>query len=461
MQTLDALIEENAEELLDFAKQLIRIESVKDSPAPGCPFGAKIGIALALCLDTCQKLGLRTKNCNGYAGWAEYGQGEECVGVLVHLDVVPAGTGWNHPPFGGEVLEGKLYGRGAIDDKGPAAAAIYALAALRASGLPLTKRLRIIFGTDEENQWGCMEYYKQTGEEIPACSFAPDAEYPVIHAEKGILFANILGGYAPPAAGLALLQLKGGAKPNMVPDACKARLRLPAELKSSLTALCEEFGAELRLEESEALLETKGVGAHASTPEKGENAIAKMMALLARLPWPEGGQKAFIRFFNEKIGNDLQGRALCGEVQDEVSGALVLNAGVAEVEGGEMRLELNLRYPVSWQGEDLLARIARTAEEFGLQAVKILDSAPLYRPADDPMVQGLLAVFRQYCPRDTTPPLLIGGGTYARAMPHAVAFGPLLPGQEELAHCADEYIGVADLILNTKIYAEAMRRLAE
>lgn len=83
-------------------------------------------------------MGFQTRDVDGHCGWCEYGEGEEMVAVLCHLDVVPAGDGWHYPPYDCTWAEGRIYGRGVIDDKGPAAAALYALKAVRDSGAPCT-----------------------------------------------------------------------------------------------------------------------------------------------------------------------------------------------------------------------------------------------------------------------------------------------------------------------------------
>ena len=185
-KTVDAIIEKNKPQLIESLQMSIRIPSVEGNPEPGAPFGPEVRRALNHALATARDLGLKTTDMEGYVGCAEYGEGEEMLGILCHLDVVPEGEGWNFPPYAAVIDNDIMYGRGTLDDKGPAFAAMYALHAIKEAGIKLRRRVRIILGTNEETGWGCMDYYKQHGEK-PTLAFTPDGEYPVVNSEKGIL----------------------------------------------------------------------------------------------------------------------------------------------------------------------------------------------------------------------------------------------------------------------------------
>ncbi|MCG0276560.1 MAG: Sapep family Mn(2+)-dependent dipeptidase, partial [Thermosediminibacteraceae bacterium] len=182
---IEKAIKLNEEPLIKSVCEIIKIRSVEDAPAPGKPFGEGVARALEYALDLSRSFGFRTKNLDNYIGWAEWGEGAEMVGILVHLDVVPEGSGWTYPPFGGEIHDGKIYGRGAVDNKGPAMAALYALKTLKDAGVKFKRRVRVIFGTNEESGMKCIKYYLEHDEE-PTMAFSPDAEYPIINGEKGI-----------------------------------------------------------------------------------------------------------------------------------------------------------------------------------------------------------------------------------------------------------------------------------
>lgn len=447
-------IEAYRDELLRTAQELIAIPSEKAPAQEGMPFGAPIAHALEYTLDKGKELGFRTENFSGYAGHIEYGQGKEIVGVLCHLDVVPAGEGWSVNPFGGQIVDGKLYGRGAIDNKGPAVAALYALAALKDSGWTPRRRIRIILGTDEESGWGCMDHYMKVAEK-PDFGFAPDAEFPVINSEKGILMVE-LSGKLEPAQGLELLELTGGNRPNMVPDRCKVILR-GLQDKGQLAKNAAKIGAKLEIlgDGDELSMIFKGVSAHGSMPESGENAISYALAMLNLL----GCSKGIIGFLHEHIGFSHDGRGLNIEVKDTVSGPLTVNMGVISMSGDTVRVALDIRYPVSFTQEQILQGL-RSALPEGISLNSIGGKGPLHVSADSELIRILQGVYQQHTGEEAKL-ISIGGGTYARALDKGVAFGPVFPGQTELAHQPDEYISVSHLMKLTEIYADAIAKLGE
>ena len=276
----------HADELIESLAALIRIPSVEGTPEDGAPYGREVARCLWETLALCERLGFRTGNMDHRIGWCEYGEGEEMIAVLGHLDVVPAGDGWSEAePFSGEVKNGRIYGRGAMDDKGPVVAAIYALAALKDAGFAPARRIRILFGTNEETGCGDMAWYREHGGEKPVMGFTPDGEYPVINGEKGILtgtFARRLhqtGVYR-------LTRLEGGTASNVVPAYAVAELQCPADAAGRIT------GEKITVTPIKGgiRVEAQGVSAHGSTPEQGENALGRLALALAQLPlgasWP-------------------------------------------------------------------------------------------------------------------------------------------------------------------------------
>ena len=174
-------------EMIAALQRLIRKPSVEASPLPGKPFGADVDACFTEALTLCHELGFETTDLDRYIGWCEIGSGDEMVAVLGHLDVVPEGEGWHHPPYGAEIVGSKLFGRGAIDDKGPVVASLFALKAIRDLGIPLDRRVRLLFGLNEETNDRDVFYYREHGGELPVLGFTPDGEYPLINGEKGIL----------------------------------------------------------------------------------------------------------------------------------------------------------------------------------------------------------------------------------------------------------------------------------
>ena len=220
------LIDSYEDNIIKSTQEIIRIKSVEAEAKPNMPFGEGPYKALEKALELSKEMGFDTKNLEGYAGYAEFGEGEETVGVLVHLDVVPEGEGWTYPPYGGEIHDGKIFGRGTTDDKGPAIATLYAMKALKDSEIPLSRKIRIIFGTNEETGWGCMDYYFKH-ENPPTMAFTPDADFPVIHGEKGIIVFDLVQKInSNGCCGIIVRELKGGNAPNMVPDHAEAILEV-------------------------------------------------------------------------------------------------------------------------------------------------------------------------------------------------------------------------------------------
>ena len=190
----------NKTELIENLQVLIKIPSVHaESSVPNEPFGLNTVKALEYVLDLGKKLGFKAKNIDGYCGYIEFGEGSELIGIVGHLDVVPEGENWTYPPFDARIEDNKIYGRGAIDDKGPVMASLYAMKAVMdycsENNISINKRVRLILGLNEERDWKCINYYKEH-EEIPSIGFSPDADFPCIYAEKGLLSPFLIMDYS-------------------------------------------------------------------------------------------------------------------------------------------------------------------------------------------------------------------------------------------------------------------------
>lgn len=449
-------------------KTLISIESVKDMETAGeCrPMGKKICEALEYMLELSSEAGFQTKNIGGYAGFAEYGTGEDYIGILCHLDVVPAAGNWTSPPFRPAVRNGRLYGRGAIDDKGPAMAAFYALKIVKESALPLKHRIRIIFGTDEESGMRGMKKYIEE-EPLPKAAFSPDADFPIINAEKGqinVKLSQLKNTEKSIRSGhfLRLASFTSGDRANMVPD--KAHAVIKGSGTASLLEGFREYCAARSLENShvseknEISLTIMGKSAHSMEPHKGVNAGLLMADFLkAYLFHPQ--DRGYIEFINTYLYNDFYGKALGIDYSDDVSGPLTVNAGIFRYEensGGF--IQLNIRFPVTAYYLRTIEKIISVAEAHGFETSEIREKKPHYVHESSPIVKTLQKVY--YEETGETPALLsTGGNTYAGLMDCCVAFGPLFPGRQSTAHQDDEYIEIADLIKATAIYARAIYEL--
>lgn len=407
-------------------KELVAIPSITGEKAEeGMPFGKNVYEALTYVLDLCKSFGFKTKNCDGYIGWAEIGEGDQMIGILCHLDVVPPGENWIHGPFSGEIEEGKIYGRGVLDDKGPAITAVYAMKDLLDSGIELKKRIRIIFGCQEETgDWTDMDYYKEH-EELPSFGFTPDADFPAIYGEMGIAMINLV----MPKIESGIEYAEGGQATNMVPSYAKAIVS----------------GKEF---------EAVGVAAHGSTPWEGENAISKLMKQIEDC----NPKCSLAKFYNEKIGNHLHGEKIGLELFDDASGMLSFNVGKIYEEKDFIKLAVDIRFPVTYTVEEVITRLEEEVRPFGLNVEIITDMKPVYMDKNGKVISTLMEAYREVT-NDKTEASVMGGGTYARAMDNIIAFGPVFPGRECTEHCADEYIYIEDLEKMRKIYRLALEKL--
>lgn len=454
---LSKRIDELKEELLCSTQRLLKIRSLEGKALPGMPFGKEVNDALLEALKISEELGFKTKNIDGYVGYAEYGEGDDYVGVLGHLDVVPEGGDWNHDPYGGEISDGKVWGRGSLDDKGPIVAALYGLKAIKDLNLPLTKRVRIILGTNEETGCGEIGYYLQK-EKAPVMAFTPDAEFPIIYAEKGILNFTMHSDFSQ-SGDVKISYIKGGERANIVPGYCEALIK--GADKGILESYIIQNRATIDIEECEEgmILKSHGVSAHGSTPEKGKNAIMELILALNTLDI-EGEAGVIIDTLAHKIGRDVNGENIGVGLWDEPSGKLTLNAGVINMTETSLDFRIDIRYPVTKNKDEILNGIETSLKESGIEIKDIGGVGPLYFPKDNDLIKKLQKAYEEETGFE--PELLaIGGGTYAKSMPNTVAFGPSFPGRGDVAHQPNEYISVDDLMMSAKIYGRAIYELAK
>ena len=460
------LIEGYKDEIVKSVQEIIRIKSVEEDPKDDMPFGEGPFKALEYALDLGDRLGFKTKNVDNYAGHAEIGEGEEVVGVLAHVDVVPEGSGWTYPPFKAEIHDGKIFGRGTIDDKGPAIAAMYAMKALSESGVELNKKIRIIFGTNEETGWGGINYYFKK-ETPPNMAFTPDADFPVIYGEKGIIVFDLekeINSFG--CCGIKIAKIEGGNAPNMVPDSAYALVEVEDReaFQSKYREYKEKNNYPIELEEVENKMKiiTEGISAHGSTPEKGENAITYLMDFLGFIMDGECDICEFIKVYNNRIGFRHHGEKVGCGFEDAESGKLNFNPGMIKLEKDKIVLTVNIRYPIDSSGEEVYAGIRENLKDTDIRLIETKNEMkPLYVPKDNFLVETLMKVYKEESGDQASKPITIGGGTYARAMENAVAFGPMFPGQADVAHQKDEYISIEHLMRLTKIYSKALYELAK
>jgi succinyl-diaminopimelate desuccinylase len=442
-------------------QELVRIPSVEAAAEADYPYGKEVYKALAKALEISEKLGFKTKNIDNQAAHVEMGEGKEVLGLLCHLDVVPEGSDWTYPPYAAEIHDNKIYGRGTIDDKGPAVAALYGMKIVQELGVELNKKVRLILGTNEESGMASLDYYLKK-EQMPDLAFSPDATFPAIHAEKGILDLKFSASLkVENQKGLQLQKIRGGNATNMVPDYAEAVISgIKKEKLLELLSDLEYDKNQLKLEsENENLkLSYHGISAHGSMPEDGKNAISYLISVLAELPFVNSGVKDFLDFYKNKIGLEYDGASIGCKDQDDVPTALTFNTGIIKGDQSKIEFIVNIRYPVKSSAEKVVADIKENLNRL-IEVELLSDAEPLYVAKDDPFIKKLLSAYREFT-GDDSDSIAIGGGTYARKVKKGVAFGPLFPGQPELAHQKDENIRIDDLVKSAAIYAKAIIDIA-
>jgi succinyl-diaminopimelate desuccinylase len=472
------LIDQYREEIIKTLQELIALKSVAAPPMEGAPFGAGVQEAFGYMLGKAKADGFDTENVDNYGGHIEFGgylldeegdmvgTSDEIMGILCHLDVVPEGKDWDHEPFGGQIADGRIYGRGAIDDKGPTVAAYYAMKALKDVGAVPEKKVRLILGLDEEMGWKGMHYYLKRVKN-PDFGFSPDGEFPAIHGEMGLLIFDLakkIGKSVAGAKGVSLRSMTGGNAPNMVAD--HARAVILADSYDAVKERAAEFrkntGYQLNTKGMGKNLEitTQGVSAHGARPSLGLNAISILMKFLGEIGLENDDARDFIDFYNSRIGFDLSGGAIGCGFEDEPSGRLIFNVGMVNIDGESAAVTVNIRYPVTMNDEQVYKAILPAANEYNLGIVKKDHKPPIFIPKDDPMIRTLMGVYKKHTGDADSEPIVIGGGTYARAAKNTVAFGAVFPGEPELAHQKNEYMDIENLIKCTKIFADAIFELA-
>lgn len=461
-------VEARKDDLLEDLQNLLRINSERDDAqaTPEAPFGPGPVAGLKHMLAYGERDGFTVKNVDNYAGHIEYGEGDETLGIFGHMDVVPAGDGWETDPYEPVIKDGKIYARGASDDKGPSMAAYYAMKIIKELGLPVSKKIRFVVGSDEESGWGDMDYYFQH-EEAPDFGFSPDAEFPIINGEKGNVTIRLTfrGGNG---ADYKLESFKSGLRENMVPGTADAVVTAAsADEAASLAASFETFikqeakiSGNAELSDKTVTFHVVGKGAHGASPQSGINAATFLATFLNDYSFAEGG---FINTIAEFIHEDFYGEKLGVAFEDEKMGKLTMNAGIVnfDPENPENSLvTLNFRYPKGTSAEELQAKVQATVGETVTATQGDRNQEPHYVPVDDPLVATLLQVYEDHT-GEKGQEQIIGGGTYGRLLKRGVAYGAMFPGYTDTMHQANEFMELDDLFRAAAIYADAIYRLAK
>lgn len=440
------IVNENSREMVESIKAAVRINSVmdEDTATESMPFGKGVDEALRKTLEIAESLGFKTVYKDGYYGYAEIGEGEELIGILGHIDVVPVGdeSKWKFPPFSATEEDGYIYGRGTQDDKGPTIATMYAVKALLDAGVKFEKRVRFIIGGDEENLWRCIAKYTENGEEIPSMGFTPDSSFPVTNAEKSLVQFYLRG------KGSKELSLNISGALNAVPGVANYTGKLADKLVEKLDELKFEY------EKDGESVTVIGKRVHSASADKGVNAIERLCKALYEI----GVKEDVVRFVAEL--SDSVGSKILPNCIDDVSGTLTFNLGELIINENESVLGYDSRIPVKYTIEDLENAVKEKAANYGLEFEEFDRLKSLYVPADSELIKTLVSVYEQETGLEGTP-MSSGGATYAKALDNCVAFGAMFPFDEKTEHQENERVNIKNMIKATEIYALSVYRLLE
>lgn len=468
MKILDQLIDSYKDAMITDIQALVQIKSVREESHGDFPFGMGVQTSLEKALEIAARLGFHTENIDNYAGEASFGDGQESVAMLGHLDVVPEGNGWTYPPYGGELHDGVIYGRGVSDNKGPSIMGLYAIKALVESDLPISKQLKMVFGTNEESGMVGIRYYADK-KGAPTMSIVPDAVFPVVQGEKGIMSFKLKSSAHDHILkpGTVIVTGSGGNAVNSVPDICT--IKLTTDDRASLLNILEKYHEYEdyhyeweELDQGTFIITTHGLSSHGSMPQNGRNAVTYMFSLLGAFAPADASPIAeFIHLYNAKIAFEHYGEGIGCGFNDQESGTLAFNPGLFAITEAGIEIAINIRYPVTFTANDVYNGIEQELQGTAIVLERGRDSSPIYFPADHPLVNTLMTIYQAQTGDTESRPVVLGGGTYARCLPNAVPFGAGFKWSNGNAHKPDEQLKVEDMLLATKIYAEALYRLAK
>lgn len=463
-EKIEAYMDAHRQEFLDDICELCRINSEKMPAEEDMPYGPGAAECLDAALDMAEGYDFETQDYDGYVGCVDFDSTlPKQLDILAHLDVVPAGEGWTvTEPFAPVEKDGKLYGRGTADDKGPAVAALYAMRCVKELGIPLKKNVRLIMGTDEECGSSDIRHYYSVEQEAPM-TFSPDGQYPVVNVEKGRLPGHFTASFAPSDALPRLVQIKAGVKTNVVPGKAKAVTEgISKEIMETKAAEATKktgVSYELDWDGDRCTITAVGEGAHASTPQAGNNALTGLLTLLCSLPFAECEQVALVRRVAGLMPHgDVNGTNLGVDMEDEVSGRITLAFSMLTVDASGLDGEFDSRVPVCGNEENVLKVIREKMAENGMVLLNDSMTPPHQVDENSEFVQTLLRVYERYTGLKGEC-LAIGGGTYVHSLKNGVAFGASMPDTDNRMHGADEFAVIDDLMISAKMFAQIIVEL--
>lgn len=451
LHDIEQFVSAHEDDIVRDIARLVAIPSVEGPAEPDAPFGREPKRALECGLSIAEELGLKTVNCEDRIGYALVGedQGHGHLATITHLDVVPAGDGWEEDPFTLRERDGYLIGRGVMDDKGPSVLCLYALKYLLDRKIPLRYPVRALLGSNEESSMQDLAYYLEHYP-APAFCFSPDADFPLINGEKGIYHALLSSRHRPGN----VLEINGGVAANAVPAKASARVRADRlQSTEQVKAECAEPGIWV--------LSSAGISGHASMPEGTVNAIALLVNYLLENNIPEAGELPYFRFL-ARLHATTDGSSLGLRSEDGRFTALTAVGGKITTENGIISQTIDVRYGTTMSGAKITASLREAAGE-AADVTETGDVVPFYMDPDNPAVKACMESYNLVT-GENAKPFTIGGGTYARHFSNAVAFGPEHQDRPYPSFCGpihgvNEAAKKSDFMEALKIYIQTLLRL--
>lgn len=444
---------EYKDEVVKEIQNAIRVRSVKEAPLPGMPFGEGPAKALDHFMDLAKRLGFKAEKFDNYAMHIDMGEGEETLGILAHVDVVPEGDGWTYPPYAAEIHDGKIFGRGTLDDKGPAIVTLFAMKTLSDMGIKLNKKVRMILGADEESGSACLKYYfGKLNMPHPTLAFTPDSSFPLTYAEKGSIRIKVRKTFKT----LDKVVLEGGNAFNSVANEVVGSI--PREMFGKIE---NKNKVEFNVSGENVEVFSAGIPAHGAKPHLGYNAVSAFFEVLKDMEIKNEELKDLTSFFNDYIKMETDGKSIGIACDDGETGALTLNIGKIELKNNQFELWIDMRVPALKNNEDIIKILEEKIKAKNYEMILHSNTKSLYVSRDSFLIKTLMGIYQEITGDMESQPKAIGGGTYAKYTTNCVAFGALLSSQEDRMHQRDEYLEISKIDTLLKIYVEAIYRLAK
>ena len=442
-------LQNNKQNMINDLAKIVSYDSVAELDGKSkYPFGDINAQVLEETLKIFEREGLITKNVDYYAGYGEIGEGDKLIGILAHLDIVPCGKGWTSDPLTLTIRDGKIFGRGVTDDKGPVICALYAMKYLKESGVKLNKRIRLIVGCCEERGSHCLHHYVEKEGHIDY-GFTPDGSFPGIYGEKG----GVGGSFA--SINTKIKGINGGLVANAVCNEVYAIFELSSLNESKLKEYFDKNNIKFNFERKENdKLTVYGVAAHASTPNLGVNAIGHLFAALEFA----GFEDDFVTYYNKHVGLLTDGSSFDCKLEDKY-GALTFNNGMIYMKDGHIEGTIDIRVPVTYDTEVVVNKLKEHFNDENGQLLDVHGGKPLFFDPESPMVKALVEAYRDVTNDYENQPMVIGGGTYSKGINNCIAFGPEFPGEDCHIHDIDVFMCEDKFLEQTEIYIKAILNL--